>query len=172
MKSYIYISAFKPENNTVEQEALIPSLRKDLKIKDANFAKTNGKYTLKFILDSDQYGAVPEYSLYDIHSKISICSFDPDFGVGGDSFSCYDKDFNSIENTSLKTLGYVAADISNEFWNMRELFYKKYLTQESIDSFLQPAAFLPIIYLSNMTENEDGDLVFEEGDRNILPPNR
>ena len=64
----------------------------------------------------------------------------------------------------------VDADISKEFWNMREMFEKKYLTQESIDSFLQPCACLPIIYLSNMTENEDGDLVFEEGDKNILSP--
>ena len=170
MKNYIYISARKSENNTVEQEGLISSLREDLKIKHSNFAKTNGKYTLEFILDSDAYGAVPEYCFYDINSKISICNSDPDLLAEEDSFSCYDKDFNSIENTSLKTLGYDDADISKEFWNMREMFEKKYLTQESIDSFLQPCACLPIIYLSNMTENEDGELVFEEGDKNILPP--
>ena len=172
MKNYIYICTNKAENNTVEQEALIPSLRKDLSIRSSIFKTTNGKYTLEFILDSDAYGAVPEYCFYDINSKISICTSNPDLLGEEDSFSCYDKDFNSIENTSLKTLGYDDADISKEFWNMREMFEKKYLTQESIDSFLQPCACLPIIYLSNMIENEDGDLVFEEGDKNILPQKR
>ena len=169
MKNYIYISARKSENNTVEQEGLISSLREDLKIKYSIFAKTNGKYTLEFILDSDAYGAVPEYYFYDINSKINFYSTVADV-FDDESLELRDEDGNYLKNTSLKTLGYDAADISKEFWNMRDMFEKKYLTQESIDSFLQPCACLPIIYLSNMTENEDGDLVFEEGDKNILPP--
>jgi hypothetical protein len=164
MKNYIYICTNKPENNTVEQEELIPSLRKDLSIRSSIFKTTNGKYTLEFILDSDAYGAIPGYSLYDIHSKISFWTSCPDML---DESEATDINGSYLENTSLKTFGYVAEDISKEFWNMRELFEKRYLTQESIDSFLRPAACLPIIYLSSMTENEDGHLVFEEGDKNI-----
>ena len=154
MKNYIYICAYNNENNT-----------EDFTIKNSRVVKTNGKYTIVFELDSDGDGVIDTYYFYDLKSKVSGTSSSPwDF----EEFT--DADGEWTDHESLEDLGFKSDEISETLEKMKEEFIEKYLNQESQERLLDKAA-VPFSKRDILTEDDcSGDLIFEEGDKNIFPP--
>jgi hypothetical protein len=156
MESYTYICAYDNENNT-----------EDFLIKKSCVVKTNGEYTLSFSLESVRDGVNDSYHFYDVKSKVSGHAGSP-FGFDdGNGFR--DVEGEWTEHDSLEDFNYDSDEIESTFESMRSEFIKKYLNEESQEDFLNKAAVL-FNKKTTMTENEDGNLIFEEGDKTILPP--
>ena len=156
MKNYIYISARNNENNT-----------EDFLIIESCVVKTNGEYTLSFNLDTDGDGVIDSYHFYDVKSKVR------GYGSGPWDFEEFtDVDEEWTEHESLEDFNYDSDEIGSTFESMRSEFIKKYLNEESQERLLDKAA-VPFSKRDILTEDDcSGSLIFEEGDKNILPPER
>ena len=154
MKNYIYICAYNNENNS-----------DDFLIKDSRVVKTNGKYTLVFELESDGDGVIDTYFFYDLKNKVkgsSACLW---------TFEEFtDADDEYTDHESIEDFGFKSDEISDALEQMKEEFIEKYLNEESQERLLEKAA-VPFSKRNILTEDDcSGNLIFQEGDENILPP--
>ena len=151
-KHYTYIKAFNNENSD-----------QDYKLCESIVAQTNGKYTLSFHLDNDGDGVIDTYQFYDIKTKVkgingSAWDFEEFTDVNGEWVEAY----GSIEDFGLDS-----GKISETLYNMRLEFVKKYLNKASQENLLYEAA-VPFDKRDILKEDvNSGNLVFEEGDKNI-----
>jgi hypothetical protein len=153
-KHYTYIKTFNSENSG-----------KDYKLCESIVAQTNGKYTLSFHLDNDGDGVIDTYHFYDIKTKVK--------GVNGSAWDF--EEFTDDEGEwiekyeSFEDFGYDSSEISETLYNMRLEFVKTYLNEKSQDDLLYSAA-VPFDKRDILKEDiNSGNLVFEEGDKSILP---
>ena len=154
MKNYIYICAYNNENNT-----------DDFLIKDSRVVKTNGKYTLVFELESDGDGVIDTYFFYDLKNKVKGSS-----GCLWTFEEFTDADHEYTDHESIEDFGFKSDDISTALEQMKEEFIEKYLNEESQERLLDKAA-VPFSKRDILTEDDcSGNLIFQEGDENILPP--
>ena len=151
-KHYTYIKTFNSENSG-----------KDYKLCESIVAQTNGKYTLSFHLDNDGDGVIDTYHFYDIKTKVK--------GVNGSAWDF--EEFTDDEGEwlekyeSFEDFGYDSSEISETLYNMRLEFVKTYLNEKSQDDLLYSAA-VPFDKRDILKEDiNSGNLVFEEGDKNI-----
>ena len=151
-KHYTYIKTFNNENSG-----------EDYKICNSIVAQTNGKYTLSFHLDNDGDGVIDTYHFYDIKTKVK--------GVNGSAWDF--EEFTDDEGEwlekyeSFEDFGYDSNEISETLYNMRLEFVKTYLNEKSQDDLLYSAA-VPFDKRDILKEDvNSGNLVFEEGDKNI-----
>ncbi|MAJ06774.1 MAG: hypothetical protein CL827_07960 [Crocinitomicaceae bacterium] len=134
--------------------------------------QTNGKYTLIFNLSHDGDGVMDQYYFYDIKTK-----------VGGSNGSPWDfMEFTDVNDEwveaygSFEDFGLESNKISETLYNMRLEFIKTYLNETS--DFVPSNAAIPsdkrdILKKEVKHDGVDyftGNLVFEEGDENIIPP--
>jgi hypothetical protein len=150
MENYTYIHAYNNENNT-----------DDFSIKNSRFSKTNGEYTLVFVLEDDTDGVIATYYFFDLKSKVRGTSSSP-----WDFKEFTDTDEEYTDHKSIEDFGFKSDDISNAFVQMEEEFIKKYLNEESQERLLDKAA-VPFSKRGIMTKNAFGNLIFEEGDSDI-----
>ena len=126
--------------------------------------QTNGEYILSFDLDSDGDGVIDQYRFYDIKTKVSGSNGSPwDF----EEFT--DEDDEWTDHESFEDFGYDSNEISEKLYNMRLEFTKKYLNEASQENILYEAA---VSYEKRDMLKKDvnaGILVFEEGDKSIVP---
>ena len=161
MKSYIKIRAYSNEN-----------YNEDFLIASSCVVKTNGEFTLTYELDSDGDGVIDTYHFYDIKTK-----------VGGSNGSPWDfMEFTDVNEEwveayeSFEDFGLDSDKISETLYNMRLEFIKTYLNETS--DFVPSNASIPsdkrdILKKEVKHDGVDyftGDLVFEEGDEDIIPP--
>ena len=74
------------------------------------------------------------------------------------------------DHESIEDFGFKSDDISDALEQMKEEFMVKYLNEESQERLLDKAA-VPFSKRDMLTEDDcSGDLIFEEGDKNIFPP--
>jgi hypothetical protein len=154
MKNYTYICTFDNENNT-----------DDFFIDSSSVVTTNGKYTLVFELESDGDEVRVTYYFYDLKTKVksNTCRL-WDF----EEFTDADDEYTNHE--SLEDLGFKSDEISETLEKMKGEFIEKYLNEESQKGLLDEAAG-PFSKRDILTEDDcSGRLIFEEGDKNILPP--
>ena len=133
--------------------------------------QTNGKYTLIFNLSHDGDGVMDQYYFYDIKTK-----------VGGSNGSPWDfMEFTDVNEEwveayeSFEDLGLDSDKISETLYNMRLEFIKTYLNETS--DFVPSNAAIPsdkrdILKKEVKHDGVDyftGNLVFEEGDEDIIP---
>jgi len=153
-KHYTYIKTFNNENNG-----------EDYKLCESIVAQTNGKYTLSFHLDNDGDGVIDTYKFYDIKTKVK--------GVNGSAWDFEeftDENDEWADYESIEDFGYDSNEISETLYNMKLEFVKTYLNKKSQDDLLYSAA-VPFDKRDILKEEVDdglNNLVFEEGDRNIL----
>jgi len=134
--------------------------------------QTNGKYTLIFNLFHDGDGVMDQYYFYDIKTK-----------VGGSNGSPWDfMEFTDVNEEwveayeSFEDFGLDSDKISETLYNMRLEFIKTYLNETS--DFVPSNAAIPsdkrdILKKEVKHDGVDyftGNLVFEEGDEDIIPP--
>ena len=153
-KHYTYINVYNNENSG-----------EDFLICNSIVAQTNGKYTLSFHFDSDGDGVIDTYDFYDIKTKVSGSNCSPwDF----EEFTDINEEYT--EHNSLEDFGYDGSEIAETLESMRSEFIKKYLNEASQENFFDNAAvpFDKRDILKKEIEH-DGNLVFEDGDKNILP---
>ena len=152
VKSYVYIKVY--DDNTGN----------DLKLTQSTIVQTNGEYTLSFDLDSDGDGVIDQYRFYDIKTKVSGSNGSPwDF----EEFT--DEDDEWTDHESFEDFGYDSNEISEKLYNMRLEFTKKYLNEASQENILYEAA-VPFEKRNMLKEDVNaGILVFEEGDKSIVP---
>ena len=153
MKNYTYICAYDNENNT-----------DDFAIKSSRVVRTNGEYTLVFELETDGDGVVDSYTFYDVKSKARCTSESP---WNFEEFMDEEEEYTNHE--SLEDFGCSSSDIADEFVNMKDDFVKKHLNNESHENLLSAAA-VPFSNKNLFTVDDNGDLILEEGDKNIVPP--
>jgi hypothetical protein len=161
MKSYTYIKTFNNENSG-----------EDYKICNSIVALTNGKYTLSFHLDSDGDGVIDQYRFYDIKTKVCGSNGSPwDFEEFTDEEGEWIEKYESFED-----FGYDTDEISETLYNMRLEFVEKYLNEASQENMLYEAAvpkdkreMLKEEVKHDGVDYFTGNLVFEEGDKSILP---
>ena len=158
-KHYTYIKTFNNENSD-----------QGFPIVSSCVVQTNGKYTLVFNLSHDSDGVMDQYYFYDIQTK-----------VGGSNGSPWDfMEFTDVndeytEHQSLEDFGYDSSKISETLYNMRLEFIKTYLNETS--DFVPSNAAIPsdkrdILKKEVKHDGVDyftGNLVFEEGDEDIIP---
>ena len=158
-KHYTYIKTFNNENSD-----------QGFPIVSSCVVQTNGKYTLVFNLSHDGDGVMDQYYFYDIQTK-----------VGGSNGSPWDfMEFTDVndeytEHQSLEVFGYDSSKISETLYNMRLEFIKTYLNETS--DFVPSNAAIPsdkrdILKKEVKHDGVDyftGNLVFEEGDEDIIP---
>ena len=158
-KHYTYIKTFNNENSD-----------QGFPIVSSCVVQTNGKYTLVFNLSHDGDGVMDQYYFYDIQTK-----------VGGSNGSPWDfMEFTDVndeytEHQSLEDFGYDSSKISETLYNMRLEFIKTYLNETS--DFVPSNAAIPsdkrdILKKEVKHDGVDyftGNLVFEEGDEDIIP---
>ncbi len=158
-KQYTYIKTINNENSD-----------QGFPIVSSCVVQTNGKYTLIFNLSHDGDGVIDMYYFYDIKTK-----------VGGSNGSPWDfMEFTDIndeytEHQSLEDFGYDSSKISETLYNMRLEFIKTYLNETS--DFVPSNAAIPsdkrdILKKEVKHDGVDyftGNLVFEEGDEDIIP---
>ena len=133
--------------------------------------QTNGKYTLIFNLSHDGDGVMDSYYFYEIKTK-----------VGGSNGSPWDfMEFTDVNEEwveayeSFEDFGLDSDKISETLYNMRLEFIKTYLNETS--DFVPSNASIPsdkrdILKKEVKHDGVDyftGDLVFEEGDEDIIP---
>jgi len=133
--------------------------------------QTNGKYTLIFNLSHDGDGVMDQYYFYDIKTK-----------VGGSNGSPWDfMEFTDVNEEwveayeSFEDFGLDSDKISETLYNMRLEFIKTYLNETS--DFVPNNAAIPsdkrdILKKEVKHDGVDyftGNLVFEEGDEDIIP---
>ena len=153
VKSYVYIKVY--DDNTGN----------DLKLTQSTIVQTNGEYTLSFDLDSDGDGVIDLYRFCDIKTNVRGSNGSPwDF----EEFT--DEEGEWIEKyESFKDFGYESDEISETLYNMRLEFAKKYLNEASQENMLYEAA-VPFEKRDMLKEDiSAGILVFEEGDKSIVP---
>ena len=152
VKSYVYIKVY--DDNTGN----------DLKLTQSTIVQTNGEYILSFDLDSDGDGVIDQYRFYDIKTKVSGSNGSPwDF----EEFT--DEDDEWTDHESFEDFGYDSNEISEKLYNMRLEFTKKYLNEASQENILYEAA-VPFEKRDMLKEDVNaGILVFEEGDKSIVP---
>ena len=152
MKSYTYIKTFNNENSG-----------EDYKICNSIVAQTNGKYTLSFNLDNDGDGVIDTYCFCDIKTNVRGSNGSPwDFEEFTDDEGQWIEKYESFED-----FGYDSNEISETLYNMRLEFVKTYLNEKSQDDLLYSAA-VPFDKRDILKEDvNSGNLVFEEGDKNI-----
>ncbi len=161
MKSYTYIKTFNNENSG-----------EDYKICNSIVAQTNGKYTLSFHLDTDGDGVIDTYRFCDIKTNVRGSNGSPwDFEEFTDDEGEWIEKYESFED-----FGYDSNEISETLYNMRIEFVKKYLNEASEENLLYEAAvpFNKKDILKEEIKHDGvdyftGNLVFEEGDKSILP---
>jgi hypothetical protein len=161
MKSYVYIKTFNNQNSG-----------EDYKICNSIVAQTNGKYTLSFHLDNDGDGVIDTYCFCDIKTNVRGSNGSPwDFEEFTDEEGEWIDKYESFED-----FGYDSNEISETLYNMRLEFVKKYLNEASEENMLYEAAvpFEKRDILKEEIKNDGvdyftGNLVFEEGDKSILP---
>tara|TARA_B100002019_G_C21268095_1_gene600555 strand:+ start:1804 stop:2679 length:876 start_codon:yes stop_codon:yes gene_type:complete len=153
VKSYVYIKVY--DDNTGN----------DLKLTQSTIVQTNGEYTLSYNLDSDGDGVIDLYHFYDIKTKVSGSNGSPwDFVEFTDEEGEWIEKYESFED-----FGYDSDEISETLYNMRLEFTKKYLNEASQENILYEAA-VPFEKRDMLKEDVNaGILVFEEGDKKILP---
>tara|TARA_B100002019_G_scaffold153086_1_gene131960 strand:- start:912 stop:1802 length:891 start_codon:yes stop_codon:yes gene_type:complete len=160
VKSYVYIKVY--DDNTGN----------DLKIIQSTIVQTNGEYTLSFHLDSDGDGVIDQYRFYDIKTKVYGSNGSPwDFEEFTDEEGEWIEKYKSFED-----FGYDSDEISETLYNMRLEFVEKYLNEASQENMLYEAA-VPKDKREMLNEEVKhdgvdyltGNLVFEEGDKSILP---
>ncbi len=160
-KPYVYIKTFNNENSD-----------EDYKICNSIFTQTNGKYTLSFHLDNDGDGVIDTYCFCDIKTNVRGSNGSPwDF----EEFT--DEEGELIDKYELfEDFGYNSNEISETLYNIGLEFVKKYLNEASEENMLYKAAvpFEKRDILKEEIKNDGvdyytGNLVFEEGDKNILP---
>jgi hypothetical protein len=158
-KHYTYIKTINNENSD-----------QGFPIASSCVVQTNGKYTLIFNLSHDGDGVMDQYYFYDIQTK-----------VGGSNGSPWDfMEFTDVndeytEHQSLEDFGYDSSKISETLYNMRLEFIKTYLNETS--DFVPSNAAIhsdkrDILKKEVKHDGVDyftGNLVFEEGDENIIP---
>jgi hypothetical protein len=158
-KHYTYIKTINNENSD-----------QGFPIASSCLVQTNGKYTLIFNLSHDGDGVMDQYYFYDIQTK-----------VGGSNGSPWDfMEFTDVndeytEHQSLEDFGYDSSKISETLYNMRLEFIKTYLNETS--DFVPSNAAIhsdkrDILKKEVKHDGVDyftGNLVFEEGDENIIP---
>lgn len=157
MKKYTYISAYDNEGGA-----------EDFRISKVLVVQSNDVYTLSFNLDSDGDGVMDSYHFYDIKSKIRGSNGSP-----WDFEEFIDADEEYIER-SLEDFGLDSTKIAYTLEAMRAEFVEKYLNEASQNNLLYEAA-VPFSKKDIFrTEKHDFfnsvNLVFEEGDKNIIPP--
>ena len=158
-KHYTYIKTINNENSD-----------QGFPIASSCVVQTNGKYTLVFNLSHDGDGVMDQYYFYDIQTK-----------VGGSNGSPWDfMEFTDVndeytEHQSLEDFGYDSSKISETLYNMRLEFIKTYLNETS--DFVPSNAAISsdkrdILKKEVKHDGVDyftGNLVFEEGDEDIIP---
>ena len=158
-KHYTYIKTSSNENSD-----------QGFPIVSSCVVQTNGKYTLIFNLSHDGDGVMDQYYFYDIQTK-----------VGGSNGSPWDfMEFTDVndeytEHQSLEDFGYDSSKISETLYNMRLEFIKTYLNETS--DFVPSNAAISsdkrdILKKEVKHDGVDyftGNLVFEEGDEDIIP---
>ena len=159
-KHYTYIKTFNNENSD-----------QGFPIVSSCVVQTNGKYTLVFNLSHDGDGVMDQYYFYDIQTK-----------VGGSNGSPWDfMEFTDVNEEwveayeSFEDFGLDSDKISETLYNMRLEFIKTYLNETS--DFVPSNAAIPsdkrdILKKEVKHDGVDyftGNLVFEEGDEDIIP---
>ena len=160
-KHYTYIKTSSNENSD-----------QGFPIVSSCVVQTNGKYTLIFNLSHDGDGVMDSYYFYDIKTN-----------VGGSNGSPWDfMEFTDVNEEwveayeSFEDFGLDSDKISETLYNMRLEFIKTYLNETS--DFVPSNAAIPsdkrdILKKEVKHDGVDyftGDLVFEEGDEDIIPP--
>ena len=160
-KHYTYIKTINNENSD-----------QGFPIVSSCVVQTNGKYTLIFNLFHDGDGVMDQYYFYDIKTK-----------VGGSNGSPWDfMEFTDVNEEwveayeSFEDFGLDSDKISETLYNMRLEFIKTYLNETS--DFVPSNAAIPsdkrdILKKEVKHDGVDyftGNLVFEEGDEDIIPP--
>jgi hypothetical protein len=159
-KHYTYIKTINNENSD-----------QGFPIVSSCVVQTNGKYTLIFNLFHDGDGVMDQYYFYDIKTK-----------VGGSNGSPWDfMEFTDVNEEwveayeSFEDFGLDSDKISETLYNMRLEFIKTYLNETS--DFVPSNAAIPsdkrdILKKEVKHDGVDyftGNLVFEEGDEDIIP---
>ncbi len=159
-KHYTYIKTSSNENSD-----------QGFPIVSSCVVQTNGKYTLIFNLSHDGDGIMDQYYFYDIQTK-----------VGGSNGSPWDfMEFTDVNEEwveaygSFEDFGLDSDKISETLYNMRLEFIKTYLNETS--DFVPSNAAIPsdkrdILKKEVKHDGVDyftGNLVFEEGDEDIIP---
>ena len=159
-KHYTYIKTINNENSD-----------QGFPIVSSCVVQTNGKYTLIFNLSHDGDGVMDQYYFYDIQTK-----------VGGSNGSPWDfMEFTDVNEEwveayeSFEDFGLDSDKISETLYNMRLEFIKTYLNETS--DFVPSNAAISsdkrdILKKEVKHDGVDyftGNLVFEEGDEDIIP---
>ncbi|MCP4484887.1 MAG: hypothetical protein GY823_10045 [Flavobacteriaceae bacterium] len=159
-KHYTYIKTSSNENSD-----------QGFPIVSSCVVQTNGKYTLIFNLSHDGDGVMDQYYFYDIQTKIGGSNGSPwDFMEFTDVNEEWVEAYGSFEDFGLDS-----DKISETLYNMRLEFIKTYLNETS--DFVPSNAAIPsdkrdILKKEVKHDGVDyftGNLVFEEGDENIIP---
>ena len=135
-------------------------------------AQTNWKYTLSFHLDNDGDGVIDTYRFCDIKTNVRGSNGSPwDFEEFTDEEGEWIEKYESFED-----FGYDSNEIAETLESMRSEFIEKYLNEASQENWLDNAAvsFNKKDILKEEIKHDGvdyftGNLVFEEGDKNILP---
>ena len=136
----------------------------DLALVEAEIVQTNEKYTLIVFLEPVRGGLNAQYYFYDIKTKVYGSSSSPE-----DFEEFTDEDNELTDHNSLEDFGYDWNEISEKLFNMRSEFIKKYLNEASQENFPDEAA-MPFEKRDMLKEEViTGLLVFEEGDKSIVP---
>ena len=152
------------EKSTKRSYIKITINKSDNKVISSRFVKTNGEYTISFILDSDSDGVIDSYYFYDIKTK--------SYGANGtpwDFEEFTDIDGEWTEHSSLQDFGFDTSEIENSLDSMRTEFIENYLIEEAKMELLDKAEVSSnkIDLFKEVDSNEN--LVFELGDINIIP---
>ena len=159
-KHYTYIKTINNENSD-----------QGFPIVSSCVVQTNGKYTLIFNLSHDGDGVMDQYYFYDIQTKIGGSNGSPwDFMEFTDVNEEWVEAYGSFEDFGLDS-----DKISETLYNMRLEFIKTYLNETS--DFVPSNAAISsdkrdILKKEVKHDGVDyftGNLVFEEGDEDIIP---
>ena len=159
-KHYTYIKTSSNENSD-----------QGFPIVSSCVVQTNGKYTLIFNLSHDGDGVMDQYYFYDIQTKIGGSNGSPwDFMEFTDVNEEWVEAYESFEDFGLDS-----DKISETLYNMRLEFIKTYLNETS--DFVPSNAAISsdkrdILKKEVKHDGVDyftGNLVFEEGDEDIIP---
>ena len=159
---YTYIKTFNNENSD-----------QGFPIVSSCVVQTNGKYTLIFNLSHDGDGVMDQYYFYDIKTKVGGSNGSPwDFMEFTDEEGEWIEKYESFED-----FGYDSSEIAETLERMRSEFIENYLNEASQENWLYNAAvpFNKKDILKKEIKHDGvdyftGNLVFEDGDENIIPP--
>jgi len=154
----------KIEKSTENSYIKITVNKYDNKIISSRFVKTNGEYTISFILDSDSDGVIDSYYFYDIKTK--------SYGENGtpwDFEEFTNSDGEWTEHSSLLDFGFNPSEIEDSLDSMRTEFIENYLIEEAKMELLDKAEVSSNKIDLFKEVDSNGNLVFELGDINIIP---